>query len=263
MGSPIVLLTDFGLRDHYVGTLKGVILSLHPAAVMVDLSHGVEAQNIVQAALYLEISYSFFPKGSIFVCVVDPGVGTTRAILCAKTSDYFFLGPDNGLLTLALAHERKVVIRSVKNRKFYFQKNPSATFQGRDIMTPAAARLAKNPKVFKTLGPAVSKIHKLELPPLRKTRKEISGEIVFFDHFGNAISNIRTADAGPFFWKGAEVWVKDIPLGKLRSTYGLGPETLTALFNSSSQLEIAMPNGSAQQEGSLEVGDPVKVRITA
>ncbi len=257
MHPPIVLLTDFGFKDHYVGVLKGVILSIHPTTTIVDLSHGVEPQNILQAASLLEISYSFFPKGSIFVCVVDPGVGTSRKILCAKSRNYYFLGPDNGVLTLALGHEPLMEVRSLENKKFYSQKTPSATFHGRDIISPCAAHLSRNRKVFNQLGPRIFKIRELKMPGVRKSKSRIEGEILYFDHFGNAITNIHRSLAEDFFWQKAEATVNDISLGKLRLTYGGGPQKLAALFNSASQLEIALPHGSALVEGSLEVGDSV------
>lgn len=258
---PIVLLTDFGLKDHYAGVLKGVILSIHPAAQIVDLSHGVEPQNILQAASLLEISYSFFPKNSIFVCVVDPGVGTSRKILGVKTKNYFFLGPDNGVLSMALARERPLEIRSVENKKFFAQKMPSTTFHGRDIISPGAAHLAKNPKVYAQLGPRLSKIHELKIPGVRRSKRRIEGEILFFDHFGNAITNIHRRIADEVFWRRAEIRVREMSLGNLRSTYGAGPRILTALFNSAAQLEIALPHGSARVAGSLEVGDSVILTV--
>ena len=259
MNRPIVLLTDFGLRDHYVGTLKGVILSIHPKAVIIDLSHGIEPQNIAQAAILLEAAYSFFPEGSIFVCVVDPGVGTKRKALCVKTARHYFIGPDNGILSLALNHSGKgMAIRSIENSKFFLKGVPSSTFHGRDIFSPAAAHLVRK-NIFNQIGPKISKIHSLNLPRIKKSKVKLEGEILYFDHFGNAITNIHKQDGSSEFWKKAKVWAKDIELGKLRSTYGVGSQTLVAVLNSSSQLEIAMPGGSAREEASLEVGDAITV----
>ncbi len=254
----IVLLTDFGLADHYAGTLKGVILSICPDARMIDLSHGIEPQNVAQAAILLEASYAVFPKDSIFVCVVDPGVGTKRKALCAKTSNYYFIGPDNGILSLALNHEKGILIRSIENSKFFLNEIPSSTFHGRDVFSPTAAHLARK-NIFKQLGPKLSKIHSLDLPKVKKTKQKLEGEILYFDHFGNAITNIHERDGQPEFWKKADIFVRDVTLGKLRRTYGEGPRNLCAVLNSSSQLEIALPHGSAKVEASLEKGDPVIV----
>ncbi len=254
----IVLLTDFGLRDHYVGTLKGVILSICPEARIIDLSHGIEPQNVAQAALLLETSYAVFPKGSIFVCVVDPGVGTKRKALCVKTSNYYFIGPDNGILSLALNHEKRLAIRSIENRRFFLKSIPSSTFHGRDIFSPTAAHLARK-NIFNQLGPKVSTIHSIALPKVKKRGNRLEGEILYFDHFGNAITNIHERDGSVDLWKKANIFVRDITLGKLRRTYGEGPKTLCAVLNSSSQLEIAVPHGNAKTEASLEIGDEVGV----
>lgn len=259
MKSPIVLLTDFGLKDHYVGVLKGVILSIHPSAQIADLSHGVEPQNVAHGASLLEIGYSMFPKGSIFVCVVDPGVGTKRKILGVKTQHYYFLGPDNGLLSLALKHEKNVTVRSVENSKYFRTDLPSSTFHGRDIFSPTGAHLAKNPAIFSKLGPLLSSIHLLNLPKVKRSKNEIIGEILYFDHFGNAITNIHRGDAEESFWKKAQIHANDLLVGNLKSTYGSDTKSLLAVINSSSQLELAIPGGSAQKEASLSVGDVIRI----
>ena len=115
----IVLLTDFGLTDHYVGVMKGVIHSIHPDAVSLDLAHGILPQNIIHGAMMVADHYTFFPKGSIFVCVVDPGVGSKRGIIGAKSKNYYFIGPDNGLLDLVLTHEKKYEVRLIENKKYF------------------------------------------------------------------------------------------------------------------------------------------------
>ena len=259
MNPPIVLLTDFGMRDHYVASMKGVILSIHPEAQIVDLTHEVEAQSIQQAALLLENSFSYFPAGTIFVCVVDPEVGTKRKILCVKTKKYYFLAPDNGLLTLALKDQKGVVIHSVENPKFFLNQTPSSTFHGRDIFSPVAARLAQK-DIFNALGPKIVKMRLLDLPRIKKTKKGLQGEILYFDHFGNAITNIKEQDASPEFWKKAKAQVKELQLGKLHLNYtSRGTGLLTALLNSSSRLEIAVPGGSAKETAGLEVGDTITV----
>ncbi len=263
MRNPIVLLTDFGLRDHYVGTLKGVILSINPEAIIVDLSHGIEPQNVIQAACLLETAYRTFPKGSIFVCVVDPGVGTKRKVLCVRTERYYFTAPDNGLLAPALKHESRVEIRSVTNAKFYWKKTPSSTFHGRDIMSPTGAHLSKEKRsefVFKQLGPKINGLQPLPFPKIKKVGDRIQGEIVYFDHFGNASTNIHYADAKESFWKKAEVHAKDIPCGKLVKTYAQAEHGLIALFDSADRLELAVPRGNAKEECSLNIGDSVQVR---
>ena len=264
MTSPIVLLTDFGFKDHYVGSLKGVILSINPNVTIIDLSHGVEAQNIVQAACLLETSYHHFPKGTLFVSVVDPGVGTKRKILCVQTDRYYFIAPDNGLLAPTLKHEKRIQIRSVTNSKFFWQKDISSTFHGRDIMAPTAAHISKAEQAataFTQVGPKLKKIQSLAMPRIKKLRTGLQGEIVYFDHFGNAATNIHRDDSAGTFWRMAEVQVKDLPCGRLVSTYVKAEHGLIALFDSSNRLEIAVPKGNAKEECSLTIGDTVTVRI--
>ncbi len=256
MKRPIIFLTDFGLKDHYAGILKGVALSINPKAVLTDLCHEIEPQNIVQAAALLEISFRYFPKGSIFVCVVDPGVGTRRKILCARTRDYFFLAPDNGLLAPALQQAGPHELRSVENEAYFLQKSVSCTFHGRDIFTPVAARLAQR-DIFRALGPRVKGLRPLQLPAVRKSPKRIEGEILYFDRFGNAFTNIRLQDAPRSFWEKARDTAGAHRLGQLRKTYAEGPQTLCALFSSFGQLELALPQANARQTYKLRPGQKV------
>ena len=129
------LITDFGARDAYVGAMKAVMLGINPRLKVVDISHGVRSGNIREASYILMSSYRFFPKGTVFTTVVDPGVGSRRKILCVKTSDYFFIAPDNGILTPVLGLEKNWMIREVTNGK-YFRREVSTTFHGRDKFAP-------------------------------------------------------------------------------------------------------------------------------
>lgn len=253
---PIVLLTDYGPQDHYVAVLKGVILSIHSGARIVDLCHDIEPQNVLRAGLMLSASYAYFPKGAIFVCVVDPGVGTSRKILCAKTPAYTFIGPDNGLLAPVLAGLNHAAVRQITNAEFFFTANPSATFHGRDIMAPVAARLARW-DIFDDLGPRVRSFCKLEVPAVRKSRNTAAGEVLFFDRFGNAVTNIRRSDAVGGFWKKAVISVNGAPAGKVRADYQAA-SGLFALFNSAGLLELAVSSDSAQRRYGLLAGDPVR-----
>ena len=174
---PIVLLTDFGYQDHYAGVLRGVIASIAPRCPLLDLTHGIEPQNILEGAFQLLQGYSFFPSKTIFVCVVDPGVGTRRMILCAKTKRYYFIAPDNGLLDPVLTREGDYEVRSLENPKF--MKSPaSSTFHGRDKMAPAAAHLAKSVRFFSQLGPRLHRIEPLAVPETIRTETAVRGEIL-------------------------------------------------------------------------------------
>ncbi|MBI3313327.1 MAG: SAM-dependent chlorinase/fluorinase [Candidatus Omnitrophica bacterium] len=258
MNHPIVFLTDFGLKDHYVGTLKGVISTIHPNVKIIDLCHEIGPQNIVHAAVLLKMAYSFFPSGTIFLCVVDPGVGTSREILCVRSKNYFFLAPDNGLLGLVLENERVLQIRRVENKK-YFLKKVSSTFHGRDIFSPVAAHLSLNPSVFSDLGKTKERIQPLDVPRTQKLPAVITGEIIFFDHFGNAITNIQRSGRDKDFRR-ARVYAGNKNLGPLQQNYAASPQKLVGLFGGSDFLEIAFPSGSARQKGKLQIGDKIALR---
>ena len=260
----MVLLTDFGSRDLYAGVLKGVIRGICPLAVMTDLTHGVEPQNILQGAMILEDAFRYFPPGTVFLCVVDPGVGTSRKAIAVRTSHYFFVGPDNGLLSLAARTERRVQIRLIKNRRYLRAKGKiSATFHGRDIFAPAAAHIAADPANFDKLGPRLKSLTPADVPRIRRDARGLSGVITAFDHYGNALTNIRIADIAPKLRKSGIVRVNHHSVGPLIRTYGHASSRLIALINSFDRLEIAFPNGSAQLRGGLSLHDPVSIRYEA
>lgn len=261
MTRPIILLTDFGLQDPYVGVMKGVILSIDPEAVLVDLTHDVMPQNVVHGAYVLQSAYSYFPRGSVFVCVVDPGVGTSRKAVAVKSENYFFLAPDNGLLSGVLKREKTVSIRSLENKDYFLHGKPSATFHGRDIFAPAAAHMASH-DIFEHLGPETQLSGpQTVIPEISKTKNSLTGEILFFDRFGNAVSNIKSSDAPADFWQKAVVCTGEMSLGNIRRTYADGAAELCALINSVGNLEIAFPGGSAQNKASLTAGAKVTVTI--
>lgn len=253
---PIVLLTDFGTRDAYVASMKGVILSIFPRATMIDLTHEIEPQNLIRSAFLLEAAYPYFPAGSIFVSVVDPGVGSERRILAAKTRRGIFLAPDNGILTRVLAKEKPEELRTVTNPRFFLKK-VSSTFHGRDCFSPTAARLAKNPSCFSQLGPVIQAYKRLPFPEPKAISKGMRGEIVFFDRFGNAFTNLSQD-----FLKNKpdRVLVKNRSVGKLRrSYYEVKKGKALAVMSSSGLLEIAVNQGSAKDQLKLSEGDRVEV----
>lgn len=259
----IVLLTDYGYKDPYAGVLKAVILKIHPAARILDLTHGISPQNIVEAACCLKHAYSFFPHGSIFLCVVDPGVGTARKILCAAAHRYFFVGPDNGIFDLVLEQEKPRSVISVENPKYFLKETLSQTFHGRDIMAPVSAYLekAKNRSVFMNrFGPRTSWTKRLRVPPVRKKdSRTLEGRLIYYDHFGNGVTNIEKSCRKPVFWQKAEVRVGSQKIGPLRTSYST-PKGPLALFNGSDCLEIAEPQGSFQKRFKYPLGTPVTVR---
>jgi len=240
----IALLTDFGLKDPYVGVMKGVILSVNPDAHLIDLSHDVSSQDILEAYFLLSNSYRYFPPGTIFVAIVDPGVGTDRAILAVETNRYFFLAPNNGLL--GFLEKEAAVRRIVRVQETRFFLNPvSNTFHGRDIFAPVAGHF----------GPAFERMETIEAPAPRLTREgALVGEIVSIDHFGNLVTNIPADRIPPD--GSLEIRVGKSSIRELSRSYASGPKgRLLALLGSSGTLEISVSQGSAARKTAAQVGD--------
>ncbi len=185
----ITLTTDFGLTDWFVGTMKGGILGIAPRAAIVDITHEIPAGDIRAGAFALWASCRFFAKGGVHVVVVDPGVGSERKAIVAETDNYFFVGPDNGVLSWALTKERIKTIRALEN-EHYFLHPTSRTFHGRDIFAPVAAHLASGAPTRK-LGPILKDFVRLPWPKPKRGRNRIEGEVVYIDRFGNAITNLE------------------------------------------------------------------------
>lgn len=235
--APIALLTDFGLSDHYVGTMKGVILGLAPEARVVDLCHDVPPQDVAAAAFRLRAAAPYFPTGTIFVCVVDPGVGSERRIVWARgKSGRQYLAPDNGLLSWL--DEGLDELRSVENAEWRLRPT-SATFHGRDVFAPAAARLSRGEDPAR-LGPAIETIQAFEWP---------QDAVVAVDRFGNAITSVR--EAGRVRFRGKAVPVK-------RTYADAEPGTPLALVGSSGLLELSVAGGSFARDFGAKVGDRVQ-----
>jgi S-adenosyl-L-methionine hydrolase (adenosine-forming) len=266
---PVAIITDFGYRDHYVGVMKGVIASIAPRANVIDITHGVVAQCIVAGAIALRESWSYFPPRTVFLAVVDPGVGTTRAPIAIETrAGARFVGPDNGLLWLAAKEagiKRVVKLTSSRHRL----TNVSATFHGRDIFAPAAAYLWRGTPIS-ALGPALrsTSIVTLELPRPTESSRELRGEVVYVDGFGNLVSNIdrRTAEqfGSRFRHKSLSVRIKGGAAMGILDTYGDTPKGASlAIFGSFNLLEIAIRNGNAAAKFAAGPGTPVSVVAVA
>ncbi len=255
----IALLTDFGTRDHYAGVLKGVVLSICPDATIIDLSHDLPAHDIPFAALELAATYKYFPAGTIFLAVVDPGVGTSRRGLAAEAGDWKFVAPDNGVLT-EVFHEiapRKVV--ELTERK-YARPTVSRTFEGRDRFAPAAAWLAKGIQL-PALGRPVSDYHLLALPRPRVEGDGLFGEVVRIDRFGNVVTNLDRKTCEKFAQGPIQVTVSGRSIAQLVSTYSeIAAGALGALFGSTDHLEFAAHAASAAEILGVHVGDGVVVK---
>ncbi|MBI4345340.1 MAG: SAM-dependent chlorinase/fluorinase [Elusimicrobia bacterium] len=248
----IALLTDFGLSDPFVGVMKGVLLARAPGVPVVDLTHGIAPQDVRQAAFALRQSTPHFPEGTLFVCVVDPGVGSDRRILWARGARHQYLAPDNGLLSW-LAGERLRELRAVTNADL-FLKPVSATFHGRDVFAPVAAALASglDPK---RLGPRVSTLARLPWPTPRRGRAAVRGVILAFDRFGNAVTNLTPGDLP----RGARLRHRGADVGPLRSHYAAVPVGgLLALAGSSGFVELSVRDGDFSRRAGARTGDAVE-----
>ncbi len=258
MAPIITLLTDFGVQDGYVGSLKGVILGICPEARLIDISHLVPVQNVPAAAYLLAATCRDFPPGTIHLAVVDPGVGTARRALAIRTSRYFFVGPDNGLFSWVLRDETDVQCRSLENPRLW--RSPvSTTFHGRDLFAPVAAHLARGTALAE-LGPPCSPLT-LPWSSARHAADGLHGKIIYIDHFGNAVSNITQQDLATMEVRGGQtVQVAGRHRILLVDTYAaVAPGTATALIGSSGHLEIAVNQGSAVELLELRHGSTVRL----
>jgi S-adenosyl-L-methionine hydrolase (adenosine-forming) len=254
--SVITLTTDFGTRDWFVGTMKGVIAGIAPKAKVIDLTHELPPGGIRGGAFALAASCRFFPKGTVHVVVVDPGVGSRRKAIAVRTAGGIFVGPDNGVLSWALAKEQIVAIHSLENEDYFLQP-VSRTFHGRDVFAPAAAHLSRGVPI-KKLGPAVTDLVRLEWPEPRRRPGGLEGEVVYIDRFGNAITNLDSGLLQARHWASCEIHAKRRRLCPLGSFYqGVARNTPVALLGSSGFLEIAVNGGSAEKLLGVRTGDQV------
>ncbi|MDH5481502.1 MAG: S-adenosyl-l-methionine hydroxide adenosyltransferase family protein [Candidatus Bathyarchaeota archaeon] len=264
MPSPIITLTtDFGLKDPYVAEMKAVILSISPKAIVVDVTHGVEKFNIRMGAYALASASPYFPKGAIHVGVVDPGVGTIRRSLLIQTKHSFYIGPDNGVLTLAAKSQGIVHIYEISNRKLMLLKI-SNTFHGRDIFAPAAAHLANGTSPIE-FGPEVFKIVTPDFAKIIRDGDVLKGEITHIDNFGNIITNLGENEIKAMKIKQfANIKLKDTKLKlKLCRAYAeVRPQKPLAMIGSHSFLEISINQGNAAQMFDTKIGDTVTLYRT-
>jgi S-adenosylmethionine hydrolase len=258
--SPIIsLTTDFGSKDWFVGTMKGVILGINPSALPVDICHEIAPGDIRAGAFTLAASCRFFPSGSVHLAVIDPGVGSARGMIAVKTADYVFVGPDNGVLSWALRQERIQSLHSLEN-KTYFLDGLSQTFHGRDIFAPVAAHLTRGIPI-EDLGPRRKDFTRIAWPRLRRHRGGIQGEVVYVDRFGNAITNLDAGSVSTRTQSGAQVVVNNKWICPLAACYSAVPAgAAVAVLGSSGFLEIAINSGSAAMQFGIRPGDAVNLR---
>ena len=251
--SVIALLTDFGERDHYVGTMKGVILSINPLVRIIDISHNVAPQNIQEAGYLLWASYKYFPAGTVFTCVVDPGVGTNRKIICLETARYRFIAPDNGLLDFVILQEQILESYELADPPPFVLGSVSATFHGRDIFAPLAALLTSG-KSMRTFGKtfALKQPH----PVWYDSESGLTGaQILHADQFGNLVTNIPAR-----FFDQCNLRVGSIEVSEHVHSYAEAPEGVACmLVGSSGLIEIAVNGGSALRTINADLRTSLKV----
>ncbi|HUN59838.1 MAG TPA: SAM-dependent chlorinase/fluorinase [Candidatus Binataceae bacterium] len=263
---PIVLLTDFGYRDHYAGVMRGVIATIAPAARVIDLTHGIPPQSVVAGAIALTQSWRYFPPRTIFVGVVDPGVGTDRLSLAIETaSGARFIGPDNGLLTLAA--DEAGIKRAVELRDpCYRLASVSSTFHGRDIFAPAAAYLSSGVRLS-SFGPPVGSVIRLDpTAGAEEVGATLCGSVIYIDGFGNLITNLGYPRVNSFAarFRGRRLLVRirrGAPISILKSYGDAAPGAPLATFGSFGLLELAIRDGSAAAHFAAAIGTRVSIKV--
>jgi len=254
----ITLITDFGLRDWYVGAMKGVILGVNPAASIVDITHDIAPGDVTGAAFALRGSYRCFPSGTVHVVVVDPGVGGERKILLAESNRHLFLAPDNGILSGAIGSDALRSVRSVERSRFW-RRSISDTFHGRDIFAPVAAHLSKGEPPAR-MGPACKKNVALNFPmPNFLNGNLLRAEVMHVDRFGNLITNI--GEDMPILREGIAIRIRGREIkGVSRSYDSVRKGELLAICGSSGYLEISVNGGDASRKLGARRGTTLSVK---
>ena len=255
--SPVAMVSDFGLIDSYVGVMKGVILGIAPGVSIVDITHQMPPQNVAAARFTLGTAVKYFPEGTVFLAVVDPGVGTQRRAIALNVDNHYFVGPDNGIFSAILEHPSAIAAVALTNPNYWRTPAPRTTFHGRDIFAPAAAHLA-NGVPLQALGEAIAPetLTRLTPPKPQTTSNGWVGHIQSIDHFGNLITTI------PGEWVTDASWFiqteqDSIPGGQ---TYGVAqPGQLVALVGSHGWVEIAQNQGNGAIALGLTYGDQVHI----
>jgi len=253
----IALITDFGNNDHFVGTMKGVIYSINPEARFVDITHEIPRHDVLDASLKLFQCYRYFPSQTVFLCVVDPGVGTPRHILTCSDGKYLYIAPDNGVLSFIFAENPDINVYKV-TYSHYFLDKVSNTFHGRDVFAPLAAHISKGLYPEET-GQLIKDYHKIVIPRAAKEKQDlITGHILGFDRFGNAITNIpNTMLEAKFALK-----VNHHIISQACDTYDEGAEAkLNMVKGSSGFLELFVKQGNARKSFGLRRGTKLGVKL--
>ena len=258
----VTFMTDFGTEDGYVASMKGVLLSIAPSAILVDITHEIALGDVLAGAFVLNQVIDYFPAGTIHLGVIDPGVGTDRRILAARYAGQIVIAPDNGLITLVDQRLGLEGIVSVRNERFFLTSRIGRTFDGRDIMAPVAGALAMGGR-FDQLGPPPESYKLLDLPQPRAEGSTLIGQVLHIDRFGNCVTNLRRSmiEQVTHSLAKAEVFVGEKSVGPLRGAFAhVAQGELLALLDSIDLLEIAVNCGRASERLGLRIGDEVQVR---
>lgn len=273
----IALLTDFGTSDIYIGVMKGVMRQICPDADFIDITHGITPQSVRGGAFALKNSFAYFPQGTIFLVVIDPGVGSTRRPILVQAGGYTFVAPDNGVLSYALAEFDTYQAVALTNTTFHLDA-VSYTFHGRDIFAPAAAHVARGDHDLAQMGEPIADMMLLPTPLLTVTPERISGEVVHIDHFGNIVTSVgpmKYGDGGKLalnnpagrarlIAESVEVRVHDETISGIVAAYYEVPRgQLLAQIDSNGYVEIAINQGNAAQKLGITIGDMVEVIVNA
>ena len=246
----VTLTTDFGLNDHFVGTIKGVILDIAPEAEIVDVCHAVQAFDVLDGALTIAQAYSYFPNGTVHLVVVDPGVGTARRPILLSTGRHYFVAPDNGVLSLVYAREERLQVRHI-DAAHYYRQPVSNTFHARDIFAPVAAYLAKGVEVAK-FGEEITDFVRFNAPkPKAAEANTLRGVILKVDRFGNMITNFTPQDVPALFQTNPpafKILVGKREITEIHANYAEGaPNEVFGILGSMGYLEIAANRAAAAQ----------------
>jgi S-adenosylmethionine hydrolase len=261
----VALLTDFGNQDHYVGAVKGAVLAVCPQAAIVDVGHEIPPHDVLAGAFALAACYLAFPRGTVFVAVVDPGVGSERRPLALEADGYFFVGPDNGIFTLVLAEAARTRIHVITDESLWGPRR-SSTFHARDIFGPVGGRLAAGTPLRK-VGPAVRDPLLLSLPPVREAGPDCwVASILHVDRFGNLTTTLTEGQLTAILARGGGdpnefvVVVEDAVMPLVRAYADVAEGEACALVGSSGRLEVAVHGGNASRLLGAGRGAPVTVR---
>ena len=255
------LTTDFGIADYYVGAMKGVIYTINPTATIVDISHSVQSYDLLDGALTIAQSYSYYPKDTIHVVVVDPGVGTSRRPILVTAGSYYFVAPDNGVLSLVYEREERVSVRHITS-SHYFLQPVSQTFHGRDIFASVAGWLSKGVETIK-FGDTIEDYVKFTAPRAKTDdASQVKGIVLKVDKFGSLITNITPSDVSGIFGSDFKITVGNATVTKLAFNYAEGAKgEVFAILGSGGFLELSVNKGSAAQVAGVGKGSEVVVTV--